>query len=155
MSELTKTLTAKEMKIMKPFIWKEKELCDILEKKIEYFCRDVLWEKYISHSREYKFWVIWFWPNMPKIDFHIVCEWWDILLEVKNPINAGNEMRAAIWQSLSYLAIAKRSKHNIKRNLLLTTRTSIDVCDTIKELNLPIELLIIEDERVLIFQNTY
>lgn len=150
MNDGFKTYTPKEMKLLKPFPWKERELCDILEGKIEQFCFDVLWESYISHRREYTFWAIWFWPNRPKIDFIISCVWWDILLEVKNPINSWNEMRAAIWQSLSYLSIAKRTNHNIKRNVLLTTRTSIDVCETITELKLPIELLIIEEERVLI-----
>ena len=131
------------------FPWKEKELCDVIENKIDVFCNEVLWETYISHKREWQFWLNKFWPNKMSIDFKIETENGTILLEVKNPTSTGSEMSAAIGQSLVYKSYSGNRWFNIYRNLLLTTRVTKEVIDAIKAFFLPIELIVVQEDKTL------
>lgn len=134
------------LKNLKSYPWKEKDLCDFIEERIKDFCLEVLWEKYISHQREWQFTFhkrfAW---NKSAIDFIIATENWNILIEVKNPKNYSlHDLTSGLWQSLNYYNKAKVNWYDIYRNIILTTKTNLEVISTIQNLNLPIEMIILQ-----------
>lgn len=145
--------SAKEIKKFAKFPWKEKQLCDYLEDKIKEFCLEVLDEEYVSHKREWYFWLKRFWWNTMSIDFMVETKNGLILLEVKNPTAPWSEMASAIWQSLVYRSHAEYKWYDVYRNIILTTRTTVNINGTIVSMKLPIELIVIQEDLTYVLEN--
>ncbi len=133
----------------------EKQMCDIFEKDISLFMRDVFSEEYISHKREYGFFETgvskikgnqYIFKRGSRIDFVVETRSGTAYgIEVKN-YTRGTNLTVALGQLFGYGALFYKKEERELRLVLLTSDIDIITADTIGMYNLPIEMALLRKE---------
>lgn len=129
----------------------EKGMCNFIESNIIDFTNE-LGLIYKSHVREYPLYP---WKRRSKgtkrIDFLIETESGKVVIEVKDPTYK-SEHCAALGQILSYAQILEKNGVIANRLILVSSTLDIHVTEVISRFGLPIEYVIIDESKMLIWQ---
>lgn len=129
----------------------ERKMCDFIEANIINITNDI-GLKYKSHIREYPLYP---WKKRSKgtkrIDFLLETESDKIVIEVKDPTYK-SEHCAALGQMLSYAQILEKNGVKISRLILISSTLDIHITEVIDRFNLPIEYIVIDESKILIWQ---
>lgn len=137
------TATLEDYQNLKPAQFKrESDLCDKIEKNIEYITEQLFEEKYIYHEREYVIPLGIMRGNL-RADFCIHTNGGNYLCEVKNPTHDG-ELRNAIGQLLQYSIL-----HPGFKLCLITTRYNDLLRQIIYKYSLPIKVFVFTKDKLL------
>jgi len=128
MAELTTNDNLYDIFNSKNHFKNEKHMSDYIEDNIRLFCKEILEDEYITHSREYVFESGWRKRNgnsvkkgehNTRLDFLIICKNDNYAVEVKNPKQIRSSLVNAISQIMNYqYEIEKRS---IRASLVLVS----------------------------------